>query len=254
MTVGADLHTLTGAYAAHALDGPERDAFERHLAVCEACDQEVRDFAATLARLGAAESVVPPPELRVRVMAGVGSVRQLAPATSAGSAADGSEGAGRRAGRLARRWPKFALAASVALAALFGGIAVQQANRADDAAARAAQLQQQQERFGSLLTAPDARTATATSGTGVGTVVWSESRGQAGFLASGMPELPAGKTYELWFDDAGTMRPAGLLPASDGSLLLQGPIRGAAGVGVTVEPAGGSAHPSGDPVMLLPFS
>ncbi|WP_405010185.1 anti-sigma factor domain-containing protein [Kitasatospora sp. NBC_01539] len=248
MTIGADLHTLTGAYAAHALDGAERDAFERHLAACPACDQEVREFAATLARLGAAETAVPPAELRARVMAGIGSVRQLAPPTAA------PESGGRRLGRLARQWPKFALAASVALAAALGGLAVQQHDRAEVADARAAQLQQQQDRFSGLLTAPDARTATAAAGSGVGTVVWSESRGQAGFLASGMPALPEGTTYEVWFNDAGTMRPAGLLPASDGSLLLQGPIDGAAGIGVTVEPEGGSAHPSGDPVMLLPFS
>ncbi|PBC76048.1 anti-sigma-K factor RskA [Streptomyces sp. TLI_235] len=253
MTIGADLHTLTGAYAAHALDGPERAEFERHLAVCESCALEVREFAATLARLGAAEAETPPAELRARVMAGIGSVRQLAPPSAGAHGAP--ESSARRRGGFARHWPKFALAASVALAAALGGLAVDQSRRADEADARAAQLQAQQAAFGSLLTAPDARTATATTGSaGVGTVVWSQSRGQAGFLASGMPALPEGKTYELWFDDAGTMRPAGLLPASSGSLLLQGPLDGAVGVGVTVEPAGGSAHPSGDPVMLLPFS
>ena len=30
--MNADIHTLTGAYALHALAGPERHAFERHLA------------------------------------------------------------------------------------------------------------------------------------------------------------------------------------------------------------------------------
>ncbi|MCU7821225.1 anti-sigma factor [Kitasatospora sp. DSM 101779] len=253
MTGGAELHTLTGAYAAHALDGPERAEFERHLALCEACALEVREFAATLARLGAAEAETPPAELRARVMSGIGSVRQLAPPSAVVPVVPQPTGRRRRS-RLVRHWPKLALAASVALAAALGGLAVDQSRRADEADARATQLQAQQAVFGSLLTAPDARTATATAGTGVGTVVWSQSRGQAGFLASGMPALPAGKTYELWFDDAGTMRPAGLLPASSGSLLLQGPLDGAVGVGVTVEPAGGSAHPSSTPVMLLPFS
>ncbi|MFB7667990.1 anti-sigma factor [Kitasatospora sp. NPDC056138] len=96
-------------------------------------------------------------------------------------------------------------------------------------------------------------TGTATAGPGVGTVVRSHSRGQAGVLAAGMPDLPQGRTYELWFNDAGTMRPAGLLPTGDGSLLLTGAIDGAPGIGVTVEPAGGSQRPSGQPVMLLPF-
>ncbi|MFE2724849.1 anti-sigma factor domain-containing protein [Kitasatospora sp. NPDC059327] len=251
MTVAADLHTLTGAYAAHALPAAEREAFERHLAQCPACAQEVAEFAATLARLGAAETVTPPPELRARVLGGIASVRQLAP--QAGAEPDGDPG---RPGRWRRRWPKFALAASVAVAAALGGLAVQQHDRAEQARSQAARLQQQQADLGTLLTAPDARTATAktTAGSGVGTVVWSESKGQAGFLAAGMPALPAGKTYEIWFNDAGTMRPAGLMPGTHGSLLLDGPLDGAAGIGVTVEPAGGSPHPSGTPVLLLPFT
>lgn len=181
MTTTADLHTLTGAYAAHALGEAERHAFEEHLAQCPACAQEVREFTATLARLGSAEAVVPPAELKARVLAGIGTVRQLAPASSEPD----QDGAGRRPGRLARQWPKLALAASVAVAAALGGLAYQQHDQAEQAKAEAAVLQQQQARFSTLLTAPDARTSTATAAGGVGTVVWSQSLGQAGFLASG---------------------------------------------------------------------
>ncbi len=66
-----------------------------------------------------------------------------------------------------------------------------------------------------------------------------------------MPVLPPGRTYQLWFSDGGTMRPAGLLPADHGQLLLTGDINGAVGVGVTQEPSGGSAQPTGQPLMLL---
>ncbi|MFD8080859.1 anti-sigma factor domain-containing protein [Kitasatospora sp. NPDC059722] len=246
----ADLHTLTGAYAAHALDPAESSAFERHLADCPACAQEVAEFAATLARLGAAESVVPPGAMKARVMAALPAIRQEAPRTAP------VQPAGPGPGRLRRAWPKLALAACLAVAAGAGGLAVQQHREADQARARAAAVQQQQNRFADLLAAPDARTASGTvaGGAGVGTVVWSHGRGQAAFLATGMPAPAAGRTYELWFDDAGTMRPAGLLPGGDGSLVLSGPLGGATGVGVTVEPAGGSAHPSGAPVMLLSFT
>ncbi|WP_406193998.1 anti-sigma factor [Kitasatospora sp. NBC_01560] len=248
MTIAPDLHTLTGAYAAHALPAPEREAFERHLAQCPACAREVDEFTATLARLGAAEVVTPPAALKARVMAEIGSVRQLPPDSAAPAGRPG------RGGTVRRQWPRFALAASVVIAAALGGVAVQQHDQAEQARAETARLAQQQASFGALLTAPDARTATATAGSGVGTVVWSESKGQAGFLAAGMPPLPTGKAYELWFNDHGTMRPAGLLPKSDGSLLLDGPLDGAVGIGLTVEPAGGSPHPTGAPVMLLSFA
>ncbi|MGA5823322.1 anti-sigma factor [Kitasatospora sp. NPDC094028] len=243
----ADLHALTGAYAAHALDPEESAAFERHLADCPACAQEVAEFTATLARLGAAQAVAPPPAMKTRVMAALPTLRQEAPRTAPAP--------GRRRGRLARNWPKLALAACLALAAGAGGVAVQQHQQAGQARARAAALQQQRDRLAALVTAPDARTATgaAAGGGGVGTVVWSHGRGEAGFLASGLPVPAAGSTYELWFDDSGTMRPAGLLPGGDGVLLLTGPLDGATGVGVTVEPAGGSAHPTSAPILLLSF-
>ncbi|MET7439499.1 zf-HC2 domain-containing protein, partial [Streptomyces sp. NPDC005568] len=54
-----DLHTLTGAYALHALSEDERGAFERHAADCEACTEEVRELTETAARLALAVSAVP---------------------------------------------------------------------------------------------------------------------------------------------------------------------------------------------------
>ncbi|MFJ6775722.1 anti-sigma factor domain-containing protein [Kitasatospora sp. NPDC091257] len=243
----ADLHTLTGAYAVHALSPAESAEFEGHLADCPACAQEVAEFAATLARLGAARAVVPPEALKARVMAALPGTRQEAPRTAA------LPGAGSRSGRRAGGWTKFALAACLAVAVGSGGLAVQQHRQAGHARARAAAIQQQADRLTGLLTAPDARTATgpAAGGTGVGTVVWSHDRGQAAFLASGMPTPAEGTTYQLWFDDSGTMRSAGLLSRGDGGMVLSGPLGGATGIGVTVEPAGGSTHPSGVPVVLL---
>ncbi|MFD0261107.1 anti-sigma factor domain-containing protein [Kitasatospora indigofera] len=253
MTADADLHTLTGAFAAHALPDPERTEFRRHLERCPACALEVQEFRAALARVGAAEAADPPPGLEARVMAAITSVRQVGP----GGPDLVDEGDGwqeRRRRRFARSWLRFALAASVAAAISLGAVAVHQHQDAQRAEQQSAQLQEQTAAFSHLLTAPDARTSTATAGSGAGTVVWSRSRQQAGFLAGALPSLTAGKVYELWFDDAGAARPAGLLATSTGSVLLKGPIGGATGVGVTVEPAGGSLQPTGPPVMALPFS
>ncbi|NEC38751.1 zf-HC2 domain-containing protein, partial [Streptomyces rubrogriseus] len=74
-----DLHSLTGAYALHALSDDERAAFERHLAGCVTCEQEAREFAAATARLGLAATVAPAPALRDRVLHRVTTVRQVPP-------------------------------------------------------------------------------------------------------------------------------------------------------------------------------
>ena len=74
-----EMHLLTGAYAADALDAGERDAFEVHLETCDACRQEVAELTATTARLGSAEAVPPPPGLRARVLDEIARTRQLPP-------------------------------------------------------------------------------------------------------------------------------------------------------------------------------
>ncbi|MYS43484.1 anti-sigma factor, partial [Streptomyces sp. SID5998] len=88
---------------------------------------------------------------------------------------------------------------------------------------------------------------------GAGTLVVSASRDRAVFMASGMVRPPSGKVYQLWFDDGGTMRSAGLMDPgrTTQAVLMRGAVDGASGVGITVEPAGGSRQPTTTPVALL---
>ncbi|MEU1472721.1 anti-sigma factor [Streptomyces sp. NPDC005761] len=250
----ARLHTLTGAYALHALPESERREFEKHLGDCEACSVEVRELSETATRLGLAVAAAPPRELRERVLREIATVRQEPP--SAGRRAR-SGAPGRTAADRTRRWPAFALAASLAAAAGFGGVAVWQHQEAQDARQEARATQERSEQLARVLAAPDAQSRSATLKDGAtGTVVVSESRDRAVFLASGLPEAPSGKVYQLWFDDGGTMRSAGLMRASGEApatyaTLLDGPLDDATGMGLTVEPAGGSAQPTSEPLALM---
>ncbi|MFJ9639632.1 anti-sigma factor domain-containing protein [Streptomyces sp. NPDC101178] len=244
----ADLHTLTGAYALHALPEDERREFERHLSDCEACTQEVRELSATAARLGLAVAESPPRELRARVLAEITTVRQETPSHGR----TGRTGGGGRTGR----WSSYALAACIAAAAAFGGVAVWQNQVAQDARQEANEATRQSEQLAEVLSAPDAKTTSSDLGGGArATVVVSQDRNQAVILASGMERPPSGKVYQLWFNDGGTMRSAGLMDpsASDDAVLLDGPVDRATGMGITVEPAGGSAEPTSDPVAVMDF-
>ncbi|MFK0181780.1 anti-sigma factor domain-containing protein [Streptomyces xanthochromogenes] len=248
--ITADLHTLTGAYALHALPDAERAAFEGHLDACTACTQEVREFTETAGRLGLAVSVRPPIELKTTVLRRITIVRQDSPHTPGPPAHTGS--------RLRRaRWPRFALAACLAAAAGLGGVAVWQHQVASDAQQRANTAQRQSQQLAEVLAAPDAKATTATLKNGAtGTLVVAHSKNQAAFVASGLPHPPTGRVYQLWFNDAGTMRPAGLLdPAhTTDAVLLAGSVNRASGMGITLEPSGGSPAPTSAPLALMDFT
>ncbi|MEU0281109.1 anti-sigma factor [Streptomyces sp. NPDC006195] len=245
----ADLHTLTGAYALHALEPGERAAFERHRAVCPACDQEVRELAATAARLGRAVTVTPPAALKEQVLRRIATERQEPPKVAPRPRPGGGTARGRALSR-------FALAACLAAAAVFGGVAVWQHEEARDAQQRARASEQRSAELAAVLGAPDARITGGRLPDGAtGTVVVSRSRDKAAFIASGMPKPPRGKVYQLWYDDGGTMRSAGLMDPTGGAdtVLMAGRVGTASGMGITVEPSGGSVRPTSPPLAQMNF-
>ncbi|GAA1367664.1 anti-sigma factor [Streptomyces beijiangensis] len=248
--MNAELHTLTGAYALHALSDDEREEFERHLGDCEACTQEVRELTATAARLGLAVSVTPPPEMKAAALRRISTVRQEPPVAPAPARPVAARFRGRRMAR-------FALAACMAVTAGSAGVAVWQHQSADDAQQQARAAQQQSEQLAGVLAAPDAKATTGQlAGGASGTLVVAHSKNQAVFVASSMPKPPSGKVYQLWFNDAGTMRSAGLMDPSQTTeaVLLSGPVDKASGMGITVEPSGGSPAPTSAPLALMNFA
>ncbi|MFB6527962.1 anti-sigma factor domain-containing protein [Streptomyces sp. NPDC056399] len=244
----ADPHTMTGAYALDALDPEEHEAVRRHLAECPSCAQEVLEFSETVVRLGLAVAVTPTAALRTGVLERIATVRQEPPATRAVRAPRGRRGL--------RRWSHWALAACLTGAVGLGGVAAWQHGLAEDARQETTRARQANDAVAEVLAAPDARVSTSRlEGGAVGTVVVSASLDRAVFAASGMAPPPAGKVYQLWYDDEGTMRSAGLMDpgATAEATLLDGPVDRASGVGVTVEPAGGSPSPTSAPVAVLAF-
>jgi hypothetical protein len=240
-----DPHALTGAYALHALQDDERADFERHLAGCETCRQEVAEFAATAGRLALASTAPTRPAMREQVLHRITTVRQVPPGAAPAEPVRRGMLRGGGATRLA-------LAASVA-AALFGGAAVWQYERAEDARSTAAREQRHADDLAGVLAAPDARTRSVRVAGGTGTLVVSAARDRAVFVASAFAPPPSGKVYQLWFADGGRMRPAGLLSGDRGgqAVLMQGAVGDASGIGITVEPAGGSDQPTSTPLALI---
>ncbi|MFC4052051.1 anti-sigma factor domain-containing protein [Actinomadura syzygii] len=259
-----DLHTLTGAYAVDAIDDPgERARFEAHLAGCEPCATELREFQATAARLGMAVAEPPPPALRAHVLATIRNVPQT-PRNPADHAKPGrvppapaGPAEGRVAGRRAdsrprpgsRRWRRGVAAGLVAAACLVTAASVTQVVRERQRVERAEAAYRD---VASVLSAPDARAATGrATGGGTVTVVASTSRGRVVVASSGLRTLPPSRTYQLWLIGADGPRSAGLLPADRSRPVVAGDWRPTDRLGLTVEPAGGSAQPTSTPLVLL---
>ncbi|MBB5431095.1 anti-sigma factor [Nocardiopsis composta] len=236
-----DVHALAGAYALDALPADEQQRFERHLASCEACAEEVRGLAETAALLGEAAARTPPERLRGRVLEEAGRTRQPAPAPP------------RPAPPRPRWWQGgggLVLAACLVVVLVLAGTAVVQQRRI-------AELERTEREMAAVLTAPDADTDSASPAPGVTvTVVSSRERGALVFSAHGLDRLE-GEDYQLWLSDpGGGMRSAGVLavgPDATAAPLLARDLGDAEGVAVTVEPAGGSDQPTGDPMMSMPL-
>lgn len=238
-----DLHILTGVYAVDAVDGRERDRFERHLHRCPPCSQEVLGLRETATRLAVAVARVPPPRLHERVMAAAAVTRQLPPLTDLSSAA-----------RPDRRWiPRLAIglaAAAVAVAIVLGVVLAGRQHQLDAAQTR-------QRAIAEVLNSPGARIASRpTSLGGSVTVVVSRQLGRAVYTTAGLPPLPRSKVYQLWLLGPPRTRSAGLLPRAIAGRtvpLLAAGLASGDSFGVTVEPAGGTPQPTTAPIVDIPL-
>lgn len=228
-----DLHTLTGAFAAGALDDAERAAFEQHLGECAACREEVAELTATTARLALAAAEPAPPGLRARVLDEARRTPQLPPYAPVTSLSE------------RRRWFQQPSAVAAALllvvSATLGGFAAVEQRQAE-------QAEQLASRIAAIATDPDARVVTvqATHG-GTGTVV--AAQGSALLRTVDLPVLPDGKAYQLWLLHEDGPQSVAVLGSGGVLEALVEDMGSAEGLGLTIEPASGSELPTSDPVL-----
>lgn len=250
-------HTMAGAYAVDALDERDQARFERHVARCQGCSQEITGLREATAHLAVAAAMQPPAAVKERTLAAAAGTRQLPPVAtrayerSTRHGVAGLAGSGRRD----RRWrvPRPVLAGALAgiffivTAAVWLAGGARQSLRAEQPPYSHAIV--------AVLTAPDATMISARVRTGGNvTVVMSHQQRMLVFTAAGLRALPPSRRYELWLMGPEADQPAGLLPVPRHG--MTGPVV-APGVepgdrlGLTVEPASGSQRPTSSMIMVI---
>jgi anti-sigma-K factor RskA len=263
--MSTDVHTLSGAYALNALGPEEAAEFRRHLDGCQACREEVRELQSAIARMGAAEAVAPPPDLKARILAAADRTRQEPPVrqpapvvepttgsvpgqttgptpiTRAGDAAGASAAKGSASGGSRRGVTWLAAAAAALVVAGGGAIGLQAMNDEPDLTQAAVRV----------FEAQDAHTATVeTAEGGQLTVAVSASRKEMAVDTRELPTLDENHVYQLWSVHGEEMVSAAILSDPEIGAAMGMPDEETQ-VALTVEPAGGSEQPTTDPIVQV---
>ncbi|MER6012843.1 anti-sigma factor [Streptomyces bluensis] len=253
-----DLHSLAAPYALDALEPYERVRFEKHLKKCDRCTAEVRALSEDAVRLAWSTATQAPPAMRDRVLAAVRTMPQEAPRRSAAPARPhhlpahvwGTEPPPppRRAPRMRSLLAPLATATAAAALVVASLFAVQAARTQDQLAAE----RDRSREIANILSAPDARATSERDGQGRGIgVVASVKEGRAIVTLSGLGDLPRDRVHQLWLMRPDTQpRSLGLFQG-DTPLVTGGVSGDATSLAVTVEPDGGSARPTSQPIAQL---
>ncbi len=228
---------LKEAYALGALSEEERQEFEEYLRMHPELRAEVEDLKSVANLLALApEEYEPSPELRRDLMSRISSSPEAILASPSS-----------RQSGLWRLFGPGGIAAAAALALVVIGMFAWTASLQEENRALQGELQGQQQ---------TTTTTYALQGTGKAQQVRGEvvlvGGERAVLVVDNLPSPPEGQTYETWILRGDAAKPAGLFEPNEAGRAaapIEGSIEDADAVAVTVEPAGGSSSPSGDPLI-----
>jgi anti-sigma-K factor RskA len=218
-----ELRDLIAPYVLGAVEDEERAIVRAHILSCEECMKAADRHSEVTAWL---DNEVDPAELPAGF-----TDRVMGAAVPAASAAEVVPL------RRQRRWPYLAAAAMIVAITVLSLSLFE--TRSD---------LQFQERVVGALVREDGMTLDGSTGA-VGRMVPTSDGGI--FVASGLQDAPDDHTYQLWVIRGEQPVDAGVFDVENGVVALDvdASLEGADGVAVTVEPDGGSAAPTSDPIL-----
>jgi anti-sigma-K factor RskA len=241
---------LVDAYAIGALQKKEAASVDRHVQGCLSCWEELQKSQRTASLLAVSVPIEEArPELRERIFAQVrreGIVQHRPPL-------------------LERLWPRWrtavraASAAGVAALVFAAFLQVQTSdlrgdkNQLQEMLSTTSSELDQQKQIVAVLSASDNRKISmqpvSLSSEAEGVYNWSRDS-RAGFVVcNNFPTLPAERVYQVWFTTADMVEPVATFVPQDGACQIPMDMSRVnwrpEGIGISIEPVGGSAQPSG---------
>ena len=232
-----------GAHALGALTTEQAAALQAHLAACPSCNHEAQSYQAIgEGLLHAVAERVPPARVRAKLLAELAEAHRMAASPRRISFSM----AGALAGLV------LALGVSAGLLTQVMGLQRQMNSMGE-------QLQINQTAL-ALVAYPGARSLPVVGENAGGTVVIDADQHLGVLIAWGLPALESAQTYQVWMiAPDGTRTSGGLfavsraMPYTSIIFRAESPMAAYRGIGVTVEPAGGSLAPTGSRVLRADF-
>jgi anti-sigma-K factor RskA len=231
------------AYALGALDAKEAAALESHLQTCASCREELVAYRATSDHLLMSfPSQEPSAALRKRIQKRLPSAQKSA--------------------RPRLQWPLSRLAVGLAILLLLAlnVVSISQVRTLRNQQAQLMDQIQNGQMALVMLSYPHTQSFPIQAENVTGSLLLDREYNNAVLILRGLPAIPENQTYQVWLiapngerTSAGLVRPQTDIPFLSEPLDSAQDLANFVGVGMTIEPAGGSDHPTGSQVFRINF-
>ena len=231
------------AYALGALDAKDVAALEAHLQTCDSCRKELAAYHATSDNLLLS---LPPQEpsaaLRKRLQKRLPSAQKA------------------RAPRLSWSFSRMAMGLAILLLLALNVFSISQVRALQSEQAQLINQIQNGQMALVMLSYPKTQSFPIKSDKVMGSFLIDKEYNNAVLILRGLPAIAENQTYQVWLIDpkgdrtsAGLIRPQANVPFLSEPIHVSQDLTNFIGVGMTVEPAGGSDHPTGTQVFRINF-
>jgi anti-sigma-K factor RskA len=231
------------AYAIGALDAEDIAALEAHLRTCESCREELAVYRA------ASDNLLMVPAPRMPSTALRRHMQSRLPGTP-------------KSVRSRLRWSFGRVAVGIAIIALLAlnVFSISQVRALQNQQAQLVNQIENGQMALAMLSYPNTQSFPIKEENVTGSLLLDKEYNNAVLILRGLPSIPENQTYQIWLiapnqerTSAGLLRPQADLPFISEPINAPQDLANFVGVGMTIEPAGGSDHPTGVQIFRIDF-